>query len=159
MRGLRVNTKLGDTMLAEDEKWYEVSLRIAGDDLVPERVTEMLGLQPERIGRRGEPITRHPRSARYRKNVWIWRATVDSAIGFEEQFQHALPLVEGRASELRQVTSEAGVESYWFLGFASGNGQGMATLSPGTLGRLAALGLEVVLDLYPDFLNEQGEWQ
>ena len=146
-------------MLAEDEKWYEVSLRIAGDDLVPDRVTETLRLQPERIGMRGEPMTSHPRSARYRQNVWIWRATVDSAVGFEEQFLRALPLVESRAAELRQITGEAGVESYWFLGFGSGNGQGTATLSPSTLGRLAALGLEVVLDLYPDFLNERGEWE
>jgi hypothetical protein len=59
-------------MLAEGQKWYEVSLRIAGDDLVPDRVTETLRLQPERIGMRGEPMTSHPRSARYRQNVWIW---------------------------------------------------------------------------------------
>lgn len=116
---------LGDTMLAEDEKWYEVSLRIAGDDLVPERVSELLRLEPDRIGRRGEPITRHARSGRYKQNVWIWRATTNSTIPFEEQLLRALPVIESRATELRQVTSEPGVESFWFLGLPRVSGEAL----------------------------------
>ena len=146
-------------MLNEDEKWYEVSLRITGDELEPDRVTHLLGVPPTRVGRAGEPITKHPRSARHQKNVWIWRATTDSSVPFEQQLQRALALFETRASELARITNAPGVESHWFLGFGSGNGQGMATLSPATLARIAALGVELVLDLYPDFLNEQGQWE
>jgi len=38
---------------------------------------------------------------------------------------------------------------HFWCGFSSGNGQGGFSISPGLLQRLARLGVEVVLDLYP----------
>ena len=140
-------------MLSEDEKWYEVSLRIAGDKLDLNELTSRLALEPTRTGHAGEPITTHPHSARYKKAVWIWRATSDSSIPFEHQLRKALSVLETCAEQLRQLAGEAGIEVYWFLGFASGNGQGMATFSSETLQRIGALGIDLVLDLYPDPLK------
>ena len=143
------------SILDEDEKWFEAALRISGENLSIEETTAKLGIEPTDVLRKGE--RRRGKYAICRENVWTWRITEDSSEPFEQQFERSLPIIERRTKELRAIASAADVEAYWFLGFSSGNGQGMATFSPQLLARLSELGLELVLDLYPEVQEWRGD--
>ena len=143
-------------MLAESEKWHQVSLRLAGDALPCERVSELLGLPATSIHPKGaEYVPGHPRSARYRTNHWGHSFTVDATVPFEEQLSEAVTRLEAVRERLFDVLSISGVDGSLFLGFASGNGQGGCTISADLTSRIGALRLDVVLDLYPPDVDER----
>ena len=58
-----------------------------------------------------------------------------------------LEILEPRSEVVAALASEA--DLYFWCGFSSGNGQGGFSIRPELLQRLARLGVEVVLDLYP----------
>lgn len=135
-------------MLDENEKWHRVSLRVVGDDLDLAAVTTALGLQPDVTGRIGEHIAGNPRYAIYHSNVWVYRYRMDD-LTFSQQLLEFITRLEDRAHAVRHLVARPGVTAELFLGFSSGNGQGGFTLPASLLTRIAALGLDLTLDLYP----------
>ena len=136
-------------MLDEDEKWHRVSLRFLGDDLDLAAVTSALGLKPDVTGRIGEDIAGNPRYAIYETNVWVYRYTEMDNLTFSSHLSEFITRLEDRSEAVRYLVARPGVTSELFLGFSSGNGQGGFTLPASLLARIAALGLDVTLDLYP----------
>jgi hypothetical protein len=142
-------------MLDEDQKWYKVSLRFLGDDLDLPAVTSALGLKPDVTGRVGEHIGGNPRYAIYETNVWVYRYTETDTVAFTEQLSDFIGRLEHRAAAMRELLARPGVTAELFLGFASGNGQGGFTLPASLLARIANLGLDISLDLYPPSVEER----
>ncbi len=71
----------------------------------------------------------------------------------QNHLEALLQHLEPRRAALEQLRGQARI--CLFCGFSSGNGQGGFTLTPEVLRRISALGLELVLDLYPpDALTE-----
>jgi len=136
-------------VLDEDEKWHRVSLRFFGDDVDLAAVTSALGLKPDVTGRIGEHIAGNPRYAIYETNVWVYRYTEMDDLTFSNQLSEFITRLEDRAEALRHFVARPGVTAELFLGFSSGDGQGGFTLPASLLSRIAALGLDVTLDLYP----------
>jgi hypothetical protein len=125
-----------------------VSLRISGDNLEPSEVTAELGLRPDVTGRRGEHIRGNARYAVYETGIWV-HSYEEGSLVFEDRLDAFISTLEARAEAVRALTTRAGVGAELFLGFSAGNGQGGFTLSASLLGRIAALGLDLTLDLYP----------
>ena len=87
-------------VVSEDGKWYRVSLRLMGDSLPVEEIGSRLGLETESWGRKSEPLPDHPRSARYRTNVWVSKYLVNSDVPFEEQITGLLDVLEPKLDVL-----------------------------------------------------------
>ena len=141
-------------MLEEDAKWHKVSLRFLGDDLDLAAVTNALGLKPDVTGRIGEHIAGNPRYAVYETNVWVYRYAAMEHLNFSTQLSQFIAHLEERSKTILYLVERPGVRAELFLGFSSGNGQGGFTLPASLLARIAALGLDVTLDLYPPTVRE-----
>jgi len=96
--------------------------------------------------RKGEPVSK--RSTAVLKQHWLF---IESGLPTSEPLERHLTSLCDRlepvASKLAAITDRCHYDI--FCGFSSGNGQGGFTLSPGLLSRLAALAIELVVDLYP----------
>ena len=135
--------------MRENEKWYQVSLRLFSDDVDPDEVTVALDLEASYSARTGEHIRQNPRYAVHRTNIWTHSVTEDSTVPFPEQIGSLLDHLEQRRDALAALLDRPDVEAELFLGFSSGNGQGGACFSAEQLSRVASLGLALNLDLYP----------
>ena len=108
-----------------------------------------IDLKPDVAGRLGEHIRGNPRYALYETNLWVHRYTDDDALPFCDQLTELVTRIEERADSIRALTSAPGVGGELLLAFSSGNRQGGFTLPVELLARIAALGLDLSLDLYP----------
>jgi hypothetical protein len=108
-----------------------------------------IGLKPDVAGRLGKHIRGNPRYALYETNLWVHRYTDDDALPFCDQLTELVTRLEERSDSIRALTSAPGVGGELLLAFSSGNGQGGFTLPVELLARIATLGLDLSLDLYP----------
>ena len=92
-------------MLAEDGKWFRVSLRLCGDALCPASVESALGLRPGIVGLKGEP--RRGRAgglyAPYETNVWVYSHDAPEDMPFEDQLTGLFSLLGSKAAELKKL--------------------------------------------------------
>lgn len=70
-------------------------------------------------------------------------------VPFCDQLTELVTRLEERSDSIRALTSAPGVGGELLLAFSSGNRQGGFTLPVELLARIAALGLDLSLDLYP----------
>ncbi|MEW6743535.1 MAG: DUF4279 domain-containing protein [Planctomycetota bacterium] len=131
-------------------EWYEVSLRLFGDQLDVYEIGPRLGVTPTHTGRKGHHIDDDRRRARYETNIWVWSYTTDNRIPFGNQIQRVLERLEPRAAELKSILSTAGAAGELMLGYSYESGLGGGgDLSSLLVQRVGALGLGISLDLYP----------
>ncbi|MGB7158009.1 MAG: DUF4279 domain-containing protein [Tepidisphaeraceae bacterium] len=135
-----------EVSLSEHAKWSRATFRISSNELSPEAMGDALGLRPTASHRKGELVSK--RSAGVRKEHCI---RIESALPTSDPLERHLAalcdLLEPVAPKLAGIAHDC--EYDIFCGFSSGNGQGGFTLSPELLNRLAALKVELVVDLYP----------
>jgi hypothetical protein len=130
----------------EESKWSKASLRVFGDSLEPSEISAMLEIEPTKAGRKGEPAftpLRRPLGS----SVWILESPLADHLPLQDHFRWLLDTLEPRRKQLAEITKK--YEADFFCGFSSANSQGACILDPELLSRLAKLGVEVVLDLYP----------
>jgi uncharacterized protein DUF4279 len=118
-------------------------------DLDPDAVSRQMGIEPSETQRRGDPLdagTRRP--VIFDFGAWFLRSR--EFIGSRDALRHLDWLLDqleprgGILAALRAEGCEMGVLCYWL----SAQGEGGPTLSPGSMGRLAALGLELGFGIY-----------
>jgi len=131
----------------DDEKWSSAAFVAMSDSLSPEQIEDAMGLPPSRMHRIGDPVSSRNNSTVHKQHYYSIQSRARATEGMEVHIDEILSILEPRKSVISQLSSEARL--CLFCGFSSGNGQGGFSLSPGLLSRLAHLGLEVVLDLYP----------
>lgn len=133
-----------------------LTMRIVGEAVDPDAITARLGLAPTRAHHKGEPIS--PRVRRPRPfGVWL----LDSPLGrdrpLEEHLDVLLGLLEPRAEALRSLAAE-GCPADLFSGHFMQRYNTGIELSPGVLGRVAALGLALDIDIYDSPREVEGPW-
>ena len=134
---------------APDWKWLSACLRISGDEVDPDSVTKALGLEPNFTGRKGQRVGGKSKSAVFESNLWGHIFSEEFHEPFDAQLSEFVGRLEKRGKQLRALYDRKEVGAELLLGFASSNGQGGFTLPAELLARIAALGLDVSLDLYP----------
>ena len=97
---------------------------------------------------RSAPAAQRRSVSSYQTNVWVYRYTEMDDLTFSHQLPEFITRLEDRADAVRHLVARPGVTAELFLGFSSGNGQGGFTLPASLLTRIAALGLDLSLDLY-----------
>lgn len=90
---------------------------------------------------------RNPTGARRETSVWIRRSGLPDDSDLTDHVRVLVELVDGHREELASLSVDCNLQL--FLGFGSENGQGGCVLPARLLTEVGALGLDVVLDLYP----------
>jgi len=120
-----------------------------GDD--PETVTQLLGVQPTRVWRRGQP---RPGSSGppVRHELWALDSSVDPSESFEAHLAELLALLERAPNGVREVAQRFGAVFQCYSHFESPN-PGFA-IPPELVRRVAALGVGFDFDLYVLYEDE-----
>ena len=132
--------------LAEDAKWSRATFRVWSHDVPPESIGDTLGLRPTKLLRKGEPVSKRSNALRKEHGIQI-ESALPTSEPLERHLDSLCDLLEPVASKLEAITRSCEYDIH--CGFSSGNGQGGFTLNPNLLSRLAALRIELVVDLYP----------
>jgi hypothetical protein len=111
-----------------------------------EAIADALGLVPTEVHRKGEPVSKRSTAVRKEHCIRI-KSSLPTSEPLHRHLEALCDLIEPVASKLAAITDRCDCDI--FCGFSSGNGQGGFTLDPDLLKRLAAFGIELVVDLYP----------
>jgi hypothetical protein len=107
---------------------------VTATELTPDEISRELGIEPTRAARNASG-----------ESVWVLESSLPSSSGGDEHVEALLTQLRPHADALRELKGHRDI----FLGFASENGQGGMVIPPAALGELAALEIELRLDLYP----------
>ena len=131
-----------------DTKWSAGSLRITSQTVSASEISACLGIVPDDQFERGTLTSpRNPRSYRREASVWIRRSGLGNDRWLDEHAAALAKLLDGHREELMRLSVACDLEL--FLGFSSENGQEGCSLPAHLLAEIGALGLDIVLDLYP----------
>jgi hypothetical protein len=125
-----------------------VSFGFFGDSLVPQRVTDLLGLSPTHAHARGDPhpIRSNP-DLRWRSGAWMLDSQQSPDAPLDQHLRDLLDRLEPKAEAIRELVAEGLRASFSCGCFLEKENEG-TTLPPQTLGRIAALGADLDLDIY-----------
>lgn len=121
------------------------TLRLFHEDLDPDRVSRLLGVQPTKGHRRDD--LRPGGASPYRTGMWSLSTEDLGSLDIREHLDHLLDVAEPRADALAQLRL-AGTRQDVFCYWATTDGQGGPALDPEQMGRLANLGLAISFDCY-----------
>ena len=135
-----------------DDDWAtcaetHAAFRLGGSDVNPDRVTEVLGIQPTYTYRLGDPVGR----TGSRRSTSAWILSSEGQVGSKDLKRHVdwlLDKVEPRADALTRLRMEEGADADVFCLWVSKSGNGGPDLGPRQMARLAGLQLTIGLDLY-----------
>jgi len=125
------------------------SLRIIGDDLLPQEITDLLGGAPTSSHAKGD-IVRHPhpgakeRVARF--GMWSLRSTARAPENVDEQVAEILAGLTSNLAAWQTITQKHRAEIFCGL-FLKEVNEGF-TLKPQTMAALCARGLSIGFDIY-----------
>jgi hypothetical protein len=124
---------------------YTVELRIEGESLSPEELTEALGLEPTLVRHAGDP---RGRSSVFTKALWAYsgNAVEQEWASLEEGLNGLLSLLSGKEPILKRYAGTATI--YWWCGHFQSTFDHDTVMSPALLGRLADLNFPLHLVSY-----------
>jgi hypothetical protein len=133
------------------------ALRIMGDELVPEEISRLLGVEPTSSHERGHQAPSGPSGRIVTRNSGMWRlhAKETKPENLDWQVSELLGLVTTDLSVWSSIAARFRVDLFcgWFMG--SGN-EGVA-ISPETMVALGQRGIQLSIDIYgPEALDSDG---
>lgn len=124
------------------------SLRIIGDDLIPDEVTTLLGCEPSRKMIMGEPFSwskqGKPRIAK--SGMWRIEATEQSPGNLDEQIEEMLSLLTNDLTIWSQLSKKYKIDIFCGL-FMESDMEGIS-LSAKSMLALGKRGIEIDFDMY-----------
>ena len=121
---------------------YTVELRITAESLLPEQISEDLGLEPSQARRAGD---QRGRSSVFTKALWAYGGEQEWA-SLEEGLNKILRLLSGKESALKRYVSTA--EVFWWCGHFQSTFDHDTTMSPALLAKLAEFNIPLHLVSY-----------
>jgi hypothetical protein len=123
---------------------------LRGERLDPDVITRVMGIEPNRADRRGEPRASNPQ---YKHRTGAWTLESENVLSREDDhlddhLRWLLDRLEPRAPALAEVVADQGLDvEFWCVVWMDGPNCDFA-LPPETIGRVAALGAALRLDIY-----------
>ena len=129
-------------------KTSTVTLRIYGDDLVPQEITKMLGVSPSRAKIKGEKTVGRKTGKTYiaKSGMWQLGAPDREPEDIDGQIREMFSQVSADVSVWRGITKKYRVNLFCGL-FMSETNDGLS-ISPQSLALLAERGIELWFDIY-----------
>ncbi len=127
------------------------SFRLSGETLDPSLVTRQLGIFPTHAHAKGDPhMSRGQRITDWSMGAWVLQSSVEKGESLED---HLVALLDLLAPEAVRSLTLLGYDADFFCGlFLEHLNEGLV-LTPETLGRIAALGAKLSLDIYEGSQN------
>lgn len=125
----------------------KVTLRIAGDSLIPEEITRLLGGTPTEAQRKGEELVGPSGVARTAKfGMWRLRASETTPADLNAQVQEVLAQLTDDIAVWDQLASRYDIDLFcgWFMERENER----VGISVNTLRQLGARSIELSLDIY-----------
>jgi hypothetical protein len=125
------------------------SLRIVGNDLEPDEISQQLGLRPDQSHRRGDSRVGKSgaRYAPYSNGLWSFRSRAKPTDDLETHLMSLCDELQPLADVLDDLRTR-GLELDVFAGVFGLDGNAVLRIGAATLSRLGQLGLELALDVY-----------
>jgi len=125
-----------------------VSFRFTSDALDPRLVTQELGITPESAHRKGAvTLIRGVPRGRRATGVWIMSSQLPDSAFLDQHLKALLTVLEPKAKAIQELKDKGYAPEFYCGLFLEDWNEG-TTLSPDTLGRIAALGAQLGLDVY-----------
>ena len=141
--------------MSQQESYCRASLRIAGDGLDPDEITQRLHIVPELAHKKGDvnsTISKNGKLIRYadfRTGLWVVRSEIDEHRGIEEHIANIFDRLEPRRQEFLEIC-EQGCKADIFCGFFFPTSKLWGILlSNDIVRRSASFGVEIGIELYP----------
>jgi hypothetical protein len=128
-------------------KWAKASLCIFSGTLSPEEISAFLAIEPSYFHRRGQSVGRSKPSVLRKHTAWILESGLGDDQDLAEHLKQIVGILERKREAIESLRLSCEVEIR--CGFSSESEQGGAKLSKELLSRLAAVRIDLVLDLYP----------
>jgi hypothetical protein len=123
------------------------TLRIFGDDLVPEEITSLLGCEPTSAAKKGDAIIGSNADITRRTGRWNLDAIDCEPEDLDAQVSWLLAQLNDDVAVWRSITTRFRVDL--FCGLFMNSGDEGLTVAPSTLIALGSRGIEIGLCLYP----------
>ncbi|HET8707527.1 MAG TPA: DUF4279 domain-containing protein [Pseudomonadales bacterium] len=122
------------------------SLRVFGDQLIPEEITKLLGSEPTKSTRKGDviPSASHARNAK--TGSWLLKAKSCEPENLNEQVEWILSQLTSDLGVWSALCKEFEVDIFCGL-FMEGSNEGFS-LSPAIMSALGSRGIEIGFDIY-----------
>jgi len=142
-----------------------VAFRVMGAGLDPDTITRATGLSPHLTHRKGQarpPSRTSGRTLRpWPSGIWV----LDSSVGLSERGDRLddhvswlLDLLEPSAGRVRQLVAEQSLTTDFCCGYFMGQSNSSLGLRAHTLGRMAALGADLVFDVNGESAERELEY-
>jgi hypothetical protein len=123
-----------------------VALRIRGDSLDPDFLTQQLGVAPSFSARKGEVIARRGREQLHTTGVWTYRLEVPSATELGDALSRLMDALPEDLTMWEEITTSFSADV--FCGAFLEDDNQSTNISPEVLATLGQRGLTLSLDLY-----------
>ena len=124
----------------------EVSLRVAGDTLDPDRITRMLGVQPSFAARKGDVVERGGAPVTQRVGIWTYKLPHSSEWELGDAIETLLERLPADPALWETLATE--FETDVFCGLFLSEANRGTTLRIETMALLAERRLELALDIH-----------
>jgi hypothetical protein len=130
-----------------------VTLRIVGDDLIPEEITTLLGVSPSSAQLKGEKMIGRMDAERTAEfGMWRFHVAEREPGDIDGQIGEIFGQMTGDLAVWQGVTKRYKVDLFCGL-FLKGSNEGL-TLSPKSLAALGERGITMGLDIYSNSRND-----
>jgi hypothetical protein len=133
---------------------FSVSLRIMGETVDPSKITLLLGIEPDIEYKKGDSKTKKHKGKiiqydNYDSGLWCIKSRLDKHCPLQEHLANIIDHIESKKEMLRKLQNE-GFEMDFYCGyfFTVGSQSGIV-INKDLLKRIADLGINVGIDLYP----------
>ncbi|WP_374538990.1 DUF4279 domain-containing protein [Chitinimonas taiwanensis] len=131
------------------------SLRIAGDELIPEEISKLLGAQASHAQRKGQVLQSAQATRLARFGHWRLQAAETSPEDLDGQVAELLNQLTSDLDVWRDLASRYDIDL--FCGWFMREGNEGVSISPSTLQALGERHIKLDLDIYaPEYGAEQG---
>lgn len=132
--------------MSDDLDRSYLTFRLLGE-FDPEMVTDQMGIEPTDSFRKGDLAGKGVTGRRQSTNGWFLHTNPTLDLDIELHLEQLLGSVEPKAALIEQLRS-AGVEASVMCFWSSPGAGGGPWIKPGSMGRLAALELPLIIGFY-----------
>jgi hypothetical protein len=138
------------TTESENKPRTLVSFRIFAPELDPDKVSQVLGLVPDRTHRKGDYPRNNPKYFPYKHGMWGLHSQLPREEPFTAHLESLLAILEPKQKQILELSETNNVDFFCSLFWQSG-----FQLPPRLLRQIANLGAVLGVDVYPS--DEESE--
>jgi hypothetical protein len=131
----------------DDSRWSKASFCIYGETLQPDDINRDLGLKATNSGFKGGRQSKYPRARQLRTSIWILDSPLEEHLPLQDHLKWLLDALEPKLKVVHGIARQYDARLHCI--YSSESGQGGCAFDAALLDRLANVGVQLELSLYP----------